>query len=211
MEPSEQRFEYADDATWVKGNHTLKFGLNIASTEDYNYYISNQYGSYSYASPTAFAQDYSGATAGPHWSSYSQTFGNPVADYTINEYAWYVQDQWKVTPKLTLSPGLRWDKSGSIKFPVTNPDWPQTGYIHTPSNNFSPRIGVTYQINDKTVVRGGYGVFYARLLGGLIDNLWTTNGIYQIADSLSSTNPTQLAAGPVFPNALSAPPAGASA
>jgi outer membrane receptor protein involved in Fe transport len=210
VEPSEQRFEYADDATWVKGNHTLKFGLNIASTEDYNYYISNQYGSYSYASPTAFAQDYSGATAGPHWSSYSQTFGNPVADYTINEYAWYVQDQWKVTPKLTLSPGLRWDKSGSIKFPVTNPDWPQTGYIHTPSNNFSPRIGVTYQINDKTVVRGGYGVFYARLLGGLIDNLWTTNGIYQIADSLSSTNPTQLAAGPVFPNALSAPPAGAS-
>ncbi len=42
-------------------------------------------------------------------------------------------------------------------------------------------------------------MFYARLLGGLIDNLWTTNGIYQIADSLTATNPTQLAAGPVFP------------
>jgi hypothetical protein len=106
--------------------------------------------------------------------------------------------------------GFRWDKSIVPNFPIQNPDYPQTGHIHTPNNDLAPRFGLAYRIDDKTVVRGGYGMFNARMLGGLIDNLWTTNGIYQIADSFSATNATQLAVGPVFPYALSAPPTGAS-
>jgi hypothetical protein len=151
-----------------------------------------------------------GLASGKHWTGYSQTFGNPIADYRINELAWYVNDQWKVNSKLTVNLGVRWDKSLSMNFPVTNPSWPGTGYIHTPSDNFSPRVGMAYRINDKTVFRGGFGLFYARLLGGLIDNLWTTNGIYQIADSLSGSVAAQLAAGPNFPNVLPAAPSGAS-
>ena len=216
VEPSETRYEFSDDATLVKSNHTIKSGFNFFTTEDYNYYISNAFGSYTYTSPTTFAEDYSnaagtiGAATAKHWTGYSQTFGNPIADYRINELAWYVNDQWKANSKLTVNLGVRWDKSLSMNFPVTNPAWPQTGYIHTPSHNFSPRVGMAYRIDDKTVFRGGFGLFYARLLGGLIDNLWTTNGIYQIADSLSGSNSTQLAAGPVFPNVLPAPPSGAS-
>jgi len=61
------------------------------------------------------------------------------------------------------------------------------------------------------VVRAGYGIFYARLLGGLIDDLWTTNGLYQTAQSLSGSNATQLAAGPTFPNTLAAPVSGVAA
>ncbi len=91
-----------------------------------------------------------------------------------------------------------------------NPDWPNTGYIHTPSANFAPRIGASYRLDDKTVVRGGFGIYYARLLGSLIDNLWTTNGIYQIADSFSASQSAQLGAGPVFPNILPTAPTGAS-
>jgi hypothetical protein len=211
VEPSETRHEYADDFTWTKGKHTFKTGFNVATTEDYNYYISNAFGSYSYATPTTFAEDYSGNTTGTkYWSSYSQTFGNPVADYTIAEYAWYAQDEWKIAPKLTLNLGIRWDKSHVPDFPVVNPDFPGTGYIHTPNNDFAPRLGVAYQLDNKTVIRGGYGMFNARMIGGLIDNLWTTNGIYQIADSFSSTNPVQFAAGPSFPNSLASAPAGAT-
>lgn len=144
------------------------------------------------------------------WTSYSQTFGNSVADYRINELATYALDQWKISPKLTLNLGVRWDKSLSMNFPVTSPYWPQTGYVHTPSTNFAPRVGLSYRLDDKTVLRGGYGMFYARMIGGWIDNLWTTNGVYQVADTLSATNPAQFAAGPVFPNALPAAPTGAS-
>jgi hypothetical protein len=210
VEPSETRFELSDDLSKVHGGHTFKFGFNYFTTEDYNYFISNYYGSYTYLNPTQFALDYSGNTTGAkNWSSYSQTFGNPIADYRINELAWYALDQWKATPKLTINIGVRYDKSMSLNFPVTNPDWPGTGYIHTPSSNFSPRVGLAYRLDDKTTLRAGYGMFYARLLGGLIDNLWTTNGQYQISGSLSASNPTQFAAGPVFPNALPTAPTGA--
>jgi outer membrane receptor protein involved in Fe transport len=209
VEPSETRYEFSDDLTKVHGSHTFKFGFNYFSTEDYNYYISNAFGSYTYLNPTQFALDYTGNTGAKNWSGYSQTFGNPVADYRINELAWYALDQWKPNSKLTLNFGVRYDKSMSLNFPVTNTDWPLTGYLHTPSHNFSPRIGAAYRLDDKTTLRAGYGLFYARLLGGLIDNLWTTNGQYQISSSLSSTNSAQFAAGPVFPNALPTAPTGA--
>jgi outer membrane receptor protein involved in Fe transport len=227
VEPSETRYEFSDDATLIKGKNTIKFGFGFYTTDDYNYYISNAFGSYTYLNPTNFALDYSNAagvvggntgpknctTAGvaaPCWSGYSQTFGNPVANYRINELAWYVNDQIKASSRLTVNLGVRYDKSLSMNFPVTNPSWPDTGFIHTPSTNFSPRVGLAYRLNDKTVLRGGFGLFYARLLGGLIDNLWTTNGIYQISDSLSSSTAAQAAAGPAFPNTLAGPPAGAS-
>jgi outer membrane receptor protein involved in Fe transport len=216
VEPSETRYEFSDDATLIKSNHTIKFGFNFFTTDDYNSYMANQFGTYTYANPTTFAQDYSSPTGviGPqgtkNWTGYSQVFGNPIADYRINELAWYVNDQWKVSDRFTLNLGVRWDKSLGVNFPITNPDWPNTGYIHTPSANFAPRVGASYRLNDKTVLRGGFGLYYARLLGSLLDNLQTTNGIYQISDSLSNSQSAQLAAGPVFPNILPAAPSGAS-
>jgi hypothetical protein len=210
VEPNETRYEFTDDSSWIRGNHNVKFGFGYYRTEDYNYYISNQYGSYTYNTPTQFAEDYSGATAGKNWATYSQGFGNPVADYKIHELAGYVLDQWRISSKLSANLGVRWDKSLSMKFPVTNPDWPQTGYLNTPNSNFAPRIGLTYRLNDKTVIRGGYGMFYARMLGGLIDNLWTVNGLYQTSQTLTGSNATQLAAGPAFPNILTAPASAAN-
>ncbi len=177
VEPNETRYEFAEDATWIKGNHQLKFGFSAFHTEDYVYYIAAQSdpnGAYTYNTTTAFAEDYSGGGSGKNWTSFAQQFGNPIADYKINEYALYATDQWKINPQLTINYGLRWDKSASINFPVSNPDWPSTAYIHTPSTNFAPRFGLVYRIDDRTVIRGGYGLFYARLIGGLIDNLYSS-------------------------------------
>jgi len=211
VEPMETRNEFADDATWIKGPHTIKFGMNFVNTDDNVNFLSNRYGSYTYQTPTAFALDYSGNTAGAkNWTQYSQTFGNPVVDYGIRELGVYAEDQWRVNRKLTLTLGARYEHSFVDQPKVTNPAWPQTGQVHTGTLNLMPRIGFSYRADDKTVVRGGYGTFFARFLGGMMDNLFTTNGVYQTADTLSGTNSAQLAAGPVFPNALAAPPTGAS-
>lgn len=210
VEPLETRNEVADDVTWTKGRHIFKFGGTYVNTQDDVNYLSNRFGSYTYLTATQFALDYSSPTAAKNWSAYSQTFGNPIVDYWIREIGFYAQDQWRVTDRFTATLGLRYEHSFVQQPTITNPDYPETGKIPTGTLNFMPRIGLAYRINDKTVIHGGFGTFYARLVGGLIDNFFTTNGVYQIADSLSSTNATQLAAGPSFPNILAAPPTGAS-
>jgi hypothetical protein len=211
VEPMETRNEFADDITWTKGTHTIKVGANFVNTRDDVNFLSNRFGSYTYLTPTAFAQDYSGNTTGvPNWTSYSQTFGNAVVDYGIREVGFYAEDSWRASKRLSVTLGARYEHSFVDQPKITNPAWPQTGQIHTGTMNLMPRIGLSYRVDDKTVVRGGYGTFFARVIGGLVDNLFTTNGVYQIADSLSATNPAQLAVGPMFPNALGAPPTGAS-
>src|SRR5262249_41962925 len=93
VEPNEQRFQFANNATWTKGSHVIKWGADIASSEDYDYFITNQFGSYSYQTVTKFAQDYTGNTTGAkNWQSYSQTFGNPTVDGTIRDYGFYLED-----------------------------------------------------------------------------------------------------------------------
>ncbi|MBZ5617309.1 MAG: TonB-dependent receptor [Acidobacteriia bacterium] len=211
VEPNERRYQFVNHASWTKGNHVLKLGADIATTNDYTYYISGYFGSYTYQTVTAFAQDYTDNTTGAkNWNSYSQTFGNPVVDAPINDYGFYLQDQWRVTPKLTVNYGARYEYAQLPQPTTFNKDYPQTGQINSAGNNVMPRIGFAYRVNDKTVVRGGYGMFYARFAGGTIDNLFTGNGVSQTSISLARTQAPQLAAGPVFPNTLNAIPSGAN-
>ena len=211
VQPSEQRFQYVDNLSWTKGKHIIKMGFDIASTEDYTSALNNAFGGYTYQTVTKFALDYTGNTTGAkNWASYAQAFGNPIVDATIHDYGFYLEDQWRVTNKLTVNLGLRYEYAQLPQPPVVNPNYPQTGHISTGPLNLEPRLGVAYSLNSKTVLRAGYGMFHARFIGSLIDNFWTTNGLYQNAISLSGTSSTQLAAGPVFPNALTAAPAGAT-
>ena len=112
----------------------------------------------------------------------------------------YAQDEWKVSRRLTLNLGMRYD----LQFLKT---------IATDTNNFSPRAGFAWSPFEsrRTVVRGGFGLFYDRvplraLANALLSggNTTTTGPDSQVSLSLS---PTQTGA-PVFPNILTSPPAG---
>jgi hypothetical protein len=201
LQPNEQRFEFADNVTWTRGRHILKFGLDLLHTNDYVYQIFNQFGNYTYGSVTAFAQDFSGNPSGTrHWQSYAQTFGRPSVDTTIRDFDFYVQDKFRVTPRLTIDLGLRYEYVSLPQPHVLNPDYPQTGRIPEQKLNFGPRIGIAYSLSPRTVVRAGYGIFHARYQSALIQNLFLNNGVYQ--QSLLLSAPADLAAGPVFPNTL---------
>ena len=212
IEPMETRYQFQDNATWTKGAHTLKFGVDIATTRDYVYYISNAYGSYTYQTVNAFALDYSGNTTGAkNWQRYVQTFGNGAISYRLGDNGFYLQDQWRINDRLTAMYGARYEYASMPQPAVCNQNYPGTCHVPSPTTNLAPRLGLTYRLNDKTVLQAGYGMFYGRFQGGTIDNLFTTgNGVYQTAVTLNSTTAPQLAAGPVFPNALAAQPAGAS-
>jgi hypothetical protein len=203
VNPSENRFQYADSLSWVKGAHTMKFGFDISRTEDYANSLSNRYGSYTYSSVTTFAQDFTSPAPGPsHYSTFVQAFGNPIVDTLITDMGFYAQDAWKVTPKLTANYGLRYEHSLLPQPATVNPYYPQTGKIPSDGANFAPRIGLAYSLNDKTVLRAGYGLFYARYQSGMINTFFTANDVY--TQSLSITSPSSAGA-PIFPNVLSSP------
>ena len=207
LNPSETRFEFADNLSWSRGSHTMKFGFAVAHTEDFVKALSNQYGTYSYNTFNAFALDFSGNTAGAkNWNSYSQTFGNQQVDTNLVNYGVYAQDQWRINPRLVVNYGVRYEYTQIPQPTITNPDIPATGVINSPKTNWSPRAGFSYALtsDQKTLFRAGYGMFFARYQSGMIENLFLSNGVYQTAVTYQAATAAQFAAGPVYPNNLSA-------
>jgi len=209
VEPNETRNEFADNLAWVKGRHIFKVGLDFDTVSDYSYFIQNLNGAYTYQNVTNFALDFTGNTTGAKdWQSYTQTFGNPALNTRINQYGFYGEDQWRVTSKLTATIGLRYEYSQLPQPTACNQIYTQTCHINSPGNEVMPRIGLAYRLNDKTVLRAGYGIFYDRVAGATLQDLFENNGVTTQSISLSATQAAQLAAGPVFPNILSTPTVG---
>ena len=206
-QPSEQRFQISDNYSLTKGSHSLKVGVDFSTTEDYINQIYNGAGSYSYSTLTGFAADFTGNTGGArNYSSFSQSFGNPIQDFRTTEVNLYVQDTWKLSRKATLNYGVRWEKALLPQPTMTDPNYPQTSRIPSPDKNFAPRLSLAYALDDKTVVRVGGGMFYAPFVGNGLDTLFLGNGVYQTSINVFNNTP----GGPVFPNpvaSLSAVPA----
>jgi outer membrane receptor for ferrienterochelin and colicin len=206
--PSEQRFQISDNFSLTKAAHSIKVGVDFSTTQDYMNQLYNGAGSYSYSTLTAFAQDFSGNTAGlRNYSNFSQAFGNPIQDIRTTEVNLYVQDTWKLSRKATLNYGVRWEKALLPQPTMVDPNYPQTGRIPSPDKNFAPRLSLAYALDDKTVIRVGGGLFYAPFVGNGLDTLFLGNGLYQTS---ITANPTTVGA-PIFPNpvaTVSAVPAG---
>lgn len=202
LNPSEQRFQFSDNFSWTVGKHALKFGGDIINTQDYLSILRNQFGTYTYQSFANFALDFAGvpppAGMGGRYQNFTQQFGNPLLDFTTRDYSWYVQDQWRATSALTFNLGLRYEYTDLPQPTQVNPDYAQTGRIREPGRNFAPRAGLSYAFSDKTVLRAGFGVFYARYQGTLLQTLFFQNGLYQPSVLVQ---PTQAGA-PLFPNRL---------
>jgi hypothetical protein len=214
VQPTEDRFQFADNITVLKGAHNMKFGFDIAHTRDTVELLSNGRGSYTYPTFTSFAQDLTNLDGGKRWQNYSQTFGDPKITIFVRDWNFFAQDQWRVTPKLTLNYGIRYEYAQFAQPKLVNPDYSQTARINQPGLNFAPRAGFAYTFGSsgKTVLRGGYGIFYARMPGSLVGNIHQGNGVAQKAITYQSSVADQLAAGPVFPAFLPStnlnPPAG---
>ncbi len=214
VQPTEDRWQFADNLTWLKGAHNIKFGFDIAHTRDVVELLNNGRGSYTYPTFTAFAQDLTNLDGGKRWQNYSQVFGDPKISIFVRDWNFFIQDQWRATPKLTLNYGIRYEYAQFAQPKLINPDYPQTARINQPGLNFAPRAGMAYTFGSsgKTVLRAGYGIFYARMPGSLVGNIHQSNGVYQKSITYQSSVPDQLAAGPVFPAFLPStnlnPPAG---
>jgi hypothetical protein len=156
----------------------------------------------------------------PCYSSLTQGFGNPVFEIATMDTAFFGQDNWKISPRLTLELGLRWDYE-ALPAPVDNLTavnatsgayfYAYPGLTNNPSDkkNFGPRIGFSYDPTGrgKTVVRGGYGIYYGRITNGNLLNLRLNTG--SANGQFTSTYKNSTVVGPQFPYIESATGVGA--
>jgi outer membrane receptor protein involved in Fe transport len=207
------RYQIADTATVLFGNHALKVGFDYNQDDILNFFPGNFSGSYTFASigsfqrgtPSGSGERYVQAFAGPGTSG-------PTTRPDLKEYAAFLQEEWQVTPKLTLNLGGRYDYQDVRQPDVLNPD-PQllaaglrTDEIPVDDDNYAARLGFAWSPmkDNRTVVRGGYGLFYGRTTAILYGTAHSNNGInVQTITFTGSQVPT-------YPNTFASIPTGAA-
>jgi hypothetical protein len=109
-------------------------------------------------------------------------------------YAFWFQDNWAVSPRLTLNLGLRYDLSvGAFVNWVDFPPLIEGGRPDD-TNNIGPRLGLAYSLTDRTVLRGGYGVYYAELTGQ--PAVFTLRNVQQITPQILNDGRPDFASNP---------------
>ncbi len=199
--------QFADNVTRTSGRHTFKAGFDINHNSISNYFAGNARGSYTFNS---YSDYFAGKPA-----SFVQAFpGTGTDGFTTHpdftEIGLYVQDEFRVTPKLTVNYGLRYDLALLTAPPVRNPDAGlaafglDTSALNTDKKDFGPRFGFAYKpLNtNKFVIRGGYGFFWGRIPQILTSTAYNQNGIS--AASLTFTG----SAIPTYPNNFTSQPTG---
>jgi len=145
--PDERRTQYADTVSWSHGKHAIKFGADIAPTNDLSENLRLQYGSFSYSSVANYLSDlispnHCGPTQSSFcYSSYQQAFGPLGFAFHTNDLAFFAEDSWRMLPRFTLNIGLRYEYEMLPGVILPNPAVPQTQQMPSDKNNLGPRIG----------------------------------------------------------------------
>jgi hypothetical protein len=222
-------FTAQDNVMWVKGSHSLAFGAQFQALQDnenfalvgtFNFNSAqtqgyNSTGSLLTATGNAYASYLLGAvnSSGISQNAIGETGGR------YKDWALYIQDDWKVSSRLTLNLGLRWDLWGPFYevdnlmsfFNPTLANPAVGGYpgalqfagngndgcnckdpVDTHYKNFGPRLGAAYRLNDKTVLRAGYAIMYAHV-GGVGGRNNSRQGLSQLGYT-GTNNSTSLSA-----------------
>jgi hypothetical protein len=178
---AENSYEVKDTVTHTIGAHTLRFGYEVRFEQDNDDLLGAERPTYAFNGLFAFANDASvyeavaanPATGGP---------ANAQRYYRSEDYAAFVQHDWKVTSNLTFNAGLRWEeftplvnKGSEVDYPVLGPAGHElSGMTLIPHNhlwdfqhnNWGPKLGFAYtpaMFNGKIVLRGGYALAYNEL------------------------------------------------
>jgi hypothetical protein len=202
------QMEFVESLSWLKGNHALKAGIDIIAP------MKNEY----YDVPAGrgairFRNSFTGNAMGDFLLGYAADFQLSNI-WVVEQRHWasmfYLQDDWKVNSKLAVTLGLRYDfitpalegnnaqtnfnpaGTGSLVF-AKDGSLEDRGLVKPDKNNFAPRLGVVYTLNDKTVIRGGWGIFY-----NLFDRVGSEDQLALNLPGLNNSAVTQTSGSPVF-------------
>jgi len=167
--------QWIDTLSWVKGRHQVKFGADLMLP------MSNEYFD---VAPTrgnmSFTAQYTGNAFADFMLGYvqrAQLTNVFVVTQQLHSQSFFGQDDWRVSDKLTVNLGMRYDYmtpavekdnrmanfdpagAGTLVF-ASDGSIEDRALVKPDRNNFAPRIGAVYKVTDRTIVRGGYGMFY---------------------------------------------------
>jgi outer membrane receptor protein involved in Fe transport len=167
--------QWLNTTTWMKGNHQLKFGVDLMMP------MTNEYFD---VAPTRGNLRFQSTFTGHAFADFLLGYPNRAEltnVFVVTQELWsssfYVQDDWKPSDKFTVNLGLRYDfmtpptekdnrlanfnpaGSGSLIF-ASDGSLRDRALVKPDTNNFAPRVGAIYRFNDTTLIRGGYGVFF---------------------------------------------------
>ena len=217
------RVQGATNLTWVSGAHTMKAGLEYNHVYADQIFGFNQFGRWTLNGSAASALEVmtlGGTTANRFdvpltgaatTATYLKQLGNLALEFDTDEIAVFVQDSWRVTPRLTINGGLRYE-AGFNPTPEANNDFMLNALngvtfplgrtvdptqIPDQTNQFAPRVGFAWDVggNGRTVVRGHTGLYYARtpglLLAAPLNNFRVPAGdlSIQLPFAVPATNP----------------------
>jgi hypothetical protein len=209
-------FTALDTLTMIRGNHTLKIGGEVQQHRDNYRNFGNGGGTFQFNRTStglpgnsntgdAFASFLLGET-----QQGSAFFRDSIPGGRYTVFGFFIDDTWKLTNKLTLTLGFRWepviphsDPLGRISYMDINAPNPAAGnrpgaihyggsegngnrYLDLSLNNYAPRIGVAYRLTDRTVVRGGIGIFNSNYINqglGLPAFGYSTTATFASADA----------------------------
>lgn len=199
--PDERKWQVGDTVSLNFGKHNVRVGEDIVHNYDIQSAPNQINGAFTYSTnvlnfisdvlrPNGLCNNTLSNTVNPAagvaanslpcYNSYVQSFGPYTFDFTTTDYGFFVQDDWKIAPRLTLNLGVRYDYE-SIPTPfasLANPAAPQTTGHPDDKNNIAPRVGFAWDPYGagKTVLRGGFGMYYGRIPNGVLLNVLTNTG-----------------------------------
>jgi hypothetical protein len=202
------QFEFIDTLSWLRGNHAVKAGVDlIGPMNDEFMDVPATRGS------LRFRGTFTGNAMADYLLGYvsdlqlSNVF---VTNQRHQAQMFFVQDDWKVNSRLSLNLGMRYDYmtpaleannamsnfnpagTGSLLF-ATDGSILDRSLVNPDRNNFAPRAGIVYKLDEKTVLRGGWGIFY-----NLFDRVGSEDQLSLNLPGLVNKTITQTSGSPVF-------------
>ena len=212
----EHRLHVSETISYEGPRNTWKLGGDGLLTWIYDFFPNQQSGEYLFyplkVSPFTFEPMEAGmeltplrayAHQIPHY--YLQNFGSAASHPDTKEYAAFAQDTIRLTSRLALNLGARWDlQSFMTEGLVSNPLFPPAGKVPFQPYNFAPRSGLAYSLGNKRplVIRAGYGIFFVRIPQIYNSVVQTENGITDSQVFLNNTRYYDHQVFPSYPNPL---------